>query len=167
MLRREGGAASAMVASLETHLNLTSLQAGGKANVVPPTASATVDMRPMADEREAAWAEVEKLVGDGITIERLNDHIGTEAPDDGPIFHAMAASLGRLDPGVAVLPFTVPGGTDNKALARLGVHGYGFTPLNLPRDFEFWSMFHGVDERVPAASLAFGAKVLADFFASY
>ncbi|MDR3106873.1 MAG: M20/M25/M40 family metallo-hydrolase [Bifidobacteriaceae bacterium] len=167
MLRQAGGVGSAMVASLATHLNLTSLEAGGKANVVPPSASATVDMRPLADERDAAWAEVERLVGKGITIERLNEHIGTEAPDDGPIFQAMAASLGRLDPGVPVLPFTMPAGTDNKALARLGVNGYGFTPLNLPHDFEFWSMFHGVDERVPASSLAFGARVLTDFFASY
>jgi acetylornithine deacetylase/succinyl-diaminopimelate desuccinylase-like protein len=167
MLERAGQTGSMVAASLGTHLNLTSIEAGGKANVVPPTASATVDMRPLPDERDAAWRMVERLVGKDIQIERLNDHIGMEAPDDGPIYQAMAASLGRLDSGVPVLPFMMPAGTDNKSLALLGISGYGFTPLNLPQDFEFWRMFHGVDERVPVSALDFGTQALADFLTTY
>jgi acetylornithine deacetylase/succinyl-diaminopimelate desuccinylase-like protein len=167
MLAATGGVGSIATAALGTHLNLTSLEAGGKANVVPPTASATVDMRPLPDDRAAAWAVVQQLVGKDVSIERLNDHIGMEAPDDGPIYQAMAASLSRFDPGAPVLPFMMPGGTDNKALAPLGINGYGFTPLNLPQDFEFWKMFHGIDERVPVSALEFGTKVLFDFLTTY
>jgi acetylornithine deacetylase/succinyl-diaminopimelate desuccinylase-like protein len=167
MLERAGDTGSVVAAALGTHLNLTSLEAGGKANVVPPVASATVDMRPLPGERDAAWRMVERLVGKDIKVERLNDHIGMEAPDDGPIYHAMGASLTRLDPGVPVLPFMVPGGTDNKSLAPLGIAGYGFTPLNLPPDFEFWRMFHGVDERVPVSALDFGTRALLDFLTTY
>ena len=54
------------------------------------------------------------------------------------------------------------GGTDNKALASLGIAGYGFAPLRLPADLDFTGMFHGVDERVPVESLVFGQRVLGD-----
>ena len=48
-----------------------------------------------------------------------------------------------------MLPYCLSGGTDNKALGRLGITGYGFAPLRLPADLDFAPMFHGIDERVP------------------
>ncbi|HRN30100.1 MAG TPA: hypothetical protein PK890_10445, partial [Terrimesophilobacter sp.] len=59
------------------------------------------------------------------------------------------------------------GGTDNKALSRLGIIGYGFAPLQLPADLDFAGMFHGVDERVPLDALAFGKRVLTDLLLHY
>ena len=58
------------------------------------------------------------------------------------------------------MPYLMGGGTDNKALATLGIAGYGFAPLRLPADLDFAPMFHGIDERVPTESLRFGARVL-------
>ena len=55
------------------------------------------------------------------------------------------------------------GGTDNKALSDLGIAGYGFSPLKLPDDIDFWSLFHGVDERVPIEGIIFGVRVLENF----
>ena len=72
----------------------------------------------------------------------------------------MVDSLHAEDPGAAVLPYTLSGGTDNKSLARLGITGYGFAPLRLPADLDFSGMFHGVDERVPVDALRFGVRVL-------
>ena len=57
--------------------------------------------------------------------------------------------------------------TRNKALAELGITGYGFAPLRLPRELDFTGMFHGVDERVPLDALTFGQQVLADLIRSY
>ena len=54
-------------------------------------------------------------------------------------------------------------GTDNKALAKLGITGYGFSPLALPPDIDFMALFHGVDERVPIESLLFGVRTLYRF----
>ena len=48
-----------------------------------------------------------------------------------------------------MLPYCLSGGTDNKALSKLGITGYGFAPLRLPADLDFAPMFHGIDERVP------------------
>nr|BFF06323.1 hypothetical protein GCM10023233_12920 [Brevibacterium otitidis] len=75
----------------------------------------------------------------------------------------MVAALQEEDPGAKVLPYTLSGGTDNKALSLLGITGYGFAPLRLTPDLDFPAMFHGVDERVPVASLEFGARVLGRF----
>ena len=41
--------------------------------------------------------------------------------------------------------------------------GYGFAPLRLPADLDFTALFHGVDERVPADALEFGARVMDRF----
>ena len=68
---------------------------------------------------------------------------------------------------VPVLPYLLSGGTDNKALSTLGIAGYGFVPLQLPAGVDFPAMFHGVDERVPLDSLAFGRRVLGDLLATY
>jgi acetylornithine deacetylase/succinyl-diaminopimelate desuccinylase-like protein len=66
-----------------------------------------------------------------------------------------------------VLPYLFPGGTDNKALSKLGIAGYGFAPLRLPAELDFPSLFHGVDERVPLDALVFGRQVLTDFLLEY
>ena len=48
-----------------------------------------------------------------------------------------------------------------------GITGYGFAPLMLPDELDFTGMFHGVDERVPADSLKFGARVLDTLLTNY
>jgi acetylornithine deacetylase/succinyl-diaminopimelate desuccinylase-like protein len=45
----------------------------------------------------------------------------------------------------------------------LGIRCFGFAPLRLPADLDFFGMFHGVDERVPVDALRFGVRVLDDF----
>jgi acetylornithine deacetylase/succinyl-diaminopimelate desuccinylase-like protein len=70
------------------------------------------------------------------------------------------SALQEEDPGAEVLPYMVSGGTDNKALSRLGITGYGFAPLRLNPELDFAAMFHGVDERVNIDALTFGARVL-------
>ena len=72
----------------------------------------------------------------------------------------MVASLLHEDPHAVVLPYMLSGGTDNKSLARLGITGYGFAPLQLPPDLDFAGMCHGIDERVPVDALKFGVRVL-------
>ena len=55
------------------------------------------------------------------------------------------------------------GGTDAKQFSRLGITGYGFSPLKLPPGFDYQALFHGVDERVPVEALHFGVRVLDRF----
>ena len=109
----------------------------------------------MTTVRELAGEHVEVVV-------ELRD-IALDSPLTGDLVTAMTQSLLAEDPDATVLPYCLSGGTDNKALSRLGISGYGFVPLQLPPDLEFAPMFHGINERVPIESLQFGTRVLGEF----
>ncbi len=146
-------------ATLRNTANPTMLKAGYKANVIPSTATATVDCRVLPGSEEHFREEVARIVGDGVDIE-WTWQPPLEFPFEGNLVDAMTAALLAEDPDGTAVPYMLSGGTDNKAFARLGVAGYGFSPLRLPADLDFSALFHGVDERVPVDALTFGTRVL-------
>lgn len=162
------GAASGFVrATLRTTTNPTGLTAGYKHNVIPDRAEALIDVRVLPGTEERALADIRRIVGPDIDVEVVHGDIGLEVPFSGDLVDAMVGALGRHDPDVPVIPYLMGGGTDNKALAALGIRGYGFAPLRLPAELDFTGMFHGVDERVPIDALVFGQAVLTDLLRSY
>lgn len=167
LVLRLGTGGGFIQASLRNTSNPTVLAAGYKHNVIPDTAEALVDVRSLPAEQGDVLAEVQRIVGPDIEIETVHSDIGLEVPFGGEIVEAMTASLRRADPDARVLPYLLSGGTDNKALSRLGITGYGFVPLRLPADLDFPGMFHGVDERVPLEALDFGHRVLVDLLRTY
>ena len=160
-----GSAAAFVAPTLQDTVNPTMLSAGYKHNVIPQTATARVDARFLPGHEPVLLATLRELAGPYVDVEVMHGDISLDAPFDAPIVAAMERALVAEDPGAAVLPYCLSGGTDNKALSRLGITGYGFAPLRLPADLDFAAMFHGVDERVPLDSLAFGARVMARFLA--
>jgi acetylornithine deacetylase/succinyl-diaminopimelate desuccinylase-like protein len=162
-----GTAGGFIQASLRTTTNPTLLSAGYKHNVIPDTAEALIDIRCLAGEEDAVLAEVRRLVGDDIELIILHRDIGLDNRFEGALVDAMVGTLQKADPGAPVLPYLLSGGTDNKALSKLGITGYGFAPLQLPAELDFPGMFHGVDERVPLDALVFGRRVLGDLLANY
>lgn len=157
-----GTASRFIAATLRTTANPSMLSAGYKANVIPDTAEATIDVRVLPGEEDAVLERVKVLAGEHVEILVQHRDIGLEVPFAGPLVESMAASLRRFDPDAEVLPYLLSGGTDNKALSTLGITGYGFAPLQLPSSLDFPALFHGVDERVPLDALVFGRKVLTD-----
>ncbi len=162
-----GSASKFILATLRTTANPTVLTAGYKHNVVPDQASALIDVRTAPGDEEATLAAIAEIVGPDIEVVVTYRDIGLETTLDGALAEHMASSLQTFDPGAHVLPYMLSGGTDNKALATLGIRGFGFAPLKLPKDFDFPSMFHGVDERVPLDALVFGRAVLTDLLRTY
>ncbi len=162
-----GMAAGFLHASLRTTSNPTLLKAGYKHNVIPDVAEALIDIRTLPGEEDAVLAQVRALVGDDIEIITMHRDVGLENAFAGPLVESMISTLQSHDPGAPVLPYLLSGGTDNKALSRLGIKGYGFAPLRLPADLDFAAMFHGVDERVPLDALVFGRRVLGDLLLNY
>lgn len=162
------GAGSGFVeSSLRTTANVTMLDAGYKHNVVPDLAEASVDIRTLPGDEDAVLAELREILGDEIEIEITHQDVGLEVPFEGELVEAMVRTLKQADPEASVFPYLMPAGTDNKALARIGIDGYGFVPMQLPPDYDFVSMFHGVDERIPLNALTFGHRVLTDLLRSY
>jgi len=162
-----GPAAGFLKSTFRTTANPTGLTAGYKHNVIPDAASAAIDVRTLPGQEDVVLAEIQRIVGPDIVVEVSHRDIGLEVPFQGAIVDAMVGALGRHDPGVPVVPYLMGGGTDNKALAELGIAGYGFAPLRLPADMDFTGMFHGVDERVPVDALVFGQRVLTDLIRTY
>lgn len=162
-----GAASGFLRATLRTTTNPTGLTAGYKHNVIPDRAEALIDVRALPGTEDEVVADVRRIVGEGVEVEIVHQDIGLEVPFRGSLVDAMVSALGRHDPGAPVVPYLMGGGTDNKALAVLGIAGYGFAPLRLPADLDFTGMFHGVDERVPLDALVFGQAVLTDLLRTY
>ncbi|CNV38946.1 carboxypeptidase PM20D1 [Mycobacterium tuberculosis] len=155
-----GPMARMLKAVLHDTANPTMLKAGYKANVVPATAEAVVDCRVLPGRRAAFEAEVDALIGPDVTREWVSDLPSYETTFDGDLVAAMNAAVLAVDPDGRTVPYMLSGGTDAKAFARLGIRCFGFSPLRLPPDLDFTSLFHGVDERVPIDGLRFGTEVL-------
>jgi acetylornithine deacetylase/succinyl-diaminopimelate desuccinylase-like protein len=150
-------------ATLCNTTNPTMLEAGYKANVIPQSASAVVDGRTLPGYEKELLDTVKSLVGEHVKVESLVSDIPLEVEFGGPLVDAMIAAIKSEDPEGIPIPYLLSGGTDNKALAKLGIVGYGFSPLKLPPDLDFTGLFHGIDERVPIDSLQFGARTLFHF----
>ena len=149
-----------MGATLRTGVNPTQFHSGYKSNVIPGAAWGTMDVRPIPGTEARVRATLAELAGPGITFSAEHEDVGFELPFEGDLVDAMIAAIDVEDPGAVVLPYMLSAGTDNKALRRLGIRGYGFCPLLLPPELDFPAMFHGVDERVPVSALEFGTRGL-------
>lgn len=167
LVETAGLGAGFLRSSITTTANATVLDAGYKHNVIPDTAEALVDVRSLPTDQPEILLTIQSIVGQHIEIETVHSDIGLEVPFGGELVEAMIESLRRNDPDARVLPYLLSGGTDNKALSRLGIQGYGFAPLQLPPDLDFPGMFHGVDERVPLSAIDFGHRVLVDLLQRY
>ena len=163
LLKEIGSTARMIGATLQNTANPTMLEAGYKANVIPGSASAVIDGRFLPGYEQELNETVRSIIGPDILIETISHDISLEVDFNSPLVEAMKAALLREDPEGIPVPYMMSGGTDNKALSELGIVGYGFSPLRLPTDLDFMSLFHGVDERVPVEGIRFGVRVLADF----
>lgn len=163
VLKRLGTLGMLVGATLQNTSNPSMLDAGYKVNVIPTQASAHIDGRFLPGYEAEFDETIRGLVSDHIDIEEINSDIAIEAPFETVTFDLMAQVLREADPGARAVPYMISGGTDAKALTRLGIDCYGFSPLQMPADLDYWRLFHGVDERVPVDGLTFGVKVLLRF----
>ena len=163
MIDKLGPMARMLKAILHDTANPTMLKAGYKANVVPATAEAVVDCRVLPGRLAAFESEVDELIGPDVSREWITNLPSYETSFDGDLVEVMNAALLAVDPDARTVPYMLSGGTDAKAFARLGIRCFGFTPLRLPPDLDFASLFHGIDERVPVDALRFGTEVLTHF----
>ncbi|MFF3742698.1 M20/M25/M40 family metallo-hydrolase [Streptomyces kronopolitis] len=158
-----GPAARLVEPTVRNSANPTMLAAGYKVNVIPGSAVAHVDGRVVPGGEAEFETTMDALTGPDVDWEYHHREVALQAPVDSPTFAAMRAAIERFDPEGHVVPYCMSGGTDAKQFSRLGITGYGFSPLKLPEGFDYQALFHGVDERVPVEGLHFGVRVLDHF----
>jgi acetylornithine deacetylase/succinyl-diaminopimelate desuccinylase-like protein len=163
LLSKIGSLSRIIGATLHNTVNPTVLKAGYKVNVVPQAATAEVDGRFLPGYEEEFLAELDRVLGPGVTREFIHHDIALETTPDGDLYDAMTSALLAEDPDARVIPYCLSAGTDAKSFSLLGMRCFGFTPLRLPSDLDFSGMFHGIDERVPVEGLRFGTRVLDGF----
>ena len=164
LLKHIGPAARMLGTSIKNSANPTMLTAGYKANVIPGTASAVIDGRFLPGFENELEETMRQLVGGEAEISVQVRDKALEVDFSGPLVDAMSAAILSQDPEGIPVPYLMSGGTDNKALSDLGIVGYGFMPVRLPADLDFFALFHGVDEKIPVDGVKFGVRALVHFF---
>ncbi|MEV0923921.1 M20/M25/M40 family metallo-hydrolase [Streptomyces spongiicola] len=154
-------------ASFHHTANPTRLTAGYKTNVVPGSATAEIDGRFLPGLEDQFLRSLTELAGPKVRWETIERDAAVSSPFEAPLVSAMAEALLGHDPRARTVPYCLSAGTDNMSFASAGITGYGFVPRQLPPDLDFAALFHGVDERVPESSVAFGLRVLDDLLTRY
>ena len=157
----------AMNAIIRTTTAMTILEGGVKANVLPTSATATVNFRLVpGDSVDFVVDEVRRIIDDpGIDIEvGQGREASAVASADSAGYAAIARAVRATDPDLVVAPALVVGGTDTKHYGQLADDSYRFTPFRLrPSDM---GRIHGTNERLAvddyATMIAFYSALLRD-----
>ncbi len=145
---------------LRNTANPTMLRGGEQINVMPSEIELGLDGRLLPGySPNDLIKELKQLIGEDIDLEVVHHDPGPPAPDMG-MFDTLAEILREADPQGTPVPMLLPGATDGRFLARLGIQSYGFLPMRLPQDFTFAETIHGSNERIPVDALTFGAEAM-------
>jgi carboxypeptidase PM20D1 len=146
-------------AMIRTTTAVTMVRGGVKENVLPQSATATVNFRLLPGDRaEDVIAHVREVLADP-TLEittRVANEASAVAPASGPQFDAIAGALRELDPALPVAPALVLGGTDSRWYGQISDAAYRFAPfLFEPSDL---TRPHGTDERISLENVRQGIR---------
>ncbi len=146
---------------LRNTASATAVRGGGELlNVVPSEVEIGLDGRLLPGfAPDDLLRELRPVLGPDVGLEVVFHDPGPAGLDLSG-FPVLQAILREADPGAAVAPLLLPGCTDARFFARLGIQTYGFLPVLLPAGFDFVPTVHGADERVPADALELGARCL-------
>ena len=153
-------------ALLRNTISITGLKGSDKTNVIPPLASAAIDVRLLPGQDPAAFlAELTRVVGDtAVTLRPQGPNWpATESPIETEMFRAIAAVAHARHPNALVTTLMLPGFTDSHYFRRLGIASYGLGPFPLTQGES--RGVHGNDERVSVAALRVGVRFYYDVVA--
>jgi acetylornithine deacetylase/succinyl-diaminopimelate desuccinylase-like protein len=150
-------------ALLRNTISITGLKASDKTNVIPPIASATLDVRLLpGQDPQAFLADLVRVVSDTAVVIRPEgpNWPATESSSETELFRAIVAAARARDPKVLVTTPPLAGFTDSHYFRRIGIVSYGLSPF--PLNQEESRGIHGNDERVSLDDLTFGVHFLYD-----
>jgi carboxypeptidase PM20D1 len=157
MLDRKLEKIPSMNALMRTTTAPTMVSAGNKDNVLPGTASATVNFRLLPGDTIAdVKAHIQKTVAnDAVRVSEygnFNIEASNVASTAAPEFAHLSRTVQEIFPGVVVAPALMIGATDSRHMRSLSSNVFKFTPLQAsPEDL---TRFHGTNERISVAAYA-------------
>ena len=167
LLRLLGRTGKTIEPMFRNTVNATIVAGGEKINVVPSKIEVDLDGRLLPGFGPQEFqSELRRIIGGDVALE-VSQYEPHNAPPNMHLFDYLSGVLRRLDPEGVPIPFLMPAITDARHFARLGIQTYGFTPMKLPRDFDFIETVHAGDERIPVAGLEFGTRAIREAIMGY
>jgi len=167
VLDRMGDRARVLDPILHNTVSATGLRGSDKFNVIPGRVEVMLDGRLLPGlAPQDLLDELHGLLGAEIELEVVKHDPGPPEADLA-LFGMLGSVLEDADPGSIAIPLLMPGVSDGRFFARLGIQTYGFTPMRLPADFNFWSGVHGADERIPVDAVEFGTSAITEALRRY
>jgi carboxypeptidase PM20D1 len=153
-------------AMIRTTTSPTIFNSGVKDNIIPLTASATVNFRILPETTtDDVIAHAIRVINDErITIEKggfVSEPSKHSSPETEQ-FKAINTTILQLFPEVVVTPYLVVGGTDARHYNEISDHIYRFSPIHLNKANQ--KSFHGLNERLAVSdfhdAIAFYAQLI-------
>jgi len=167
VLDRLGEIGRSLEPLLRDTVNATIVRGGRAPNVVPSEIDVGLDARLLPDSPLPEFIEaLQSILGDDVDLS-IPFRDESEASSDLSLFDTLADLLRAAAPGAVPIPYLLPGSSDGRYFARLGIQTYGFTPMTLPLEFRFFETIHAVDERIPVEALEFGTEILHRLIQTY
>ena len=142
-------------------LNVTMVNSGIKANVIPAKSEATIDCRLLPGQDREDWRQQVMAVidDDRISVEfsGWDQDQPVEVDWDTELYRTIEAVVGEAVEDSTVVPSTCVGGTDNRFLRQQGIPAYGFIPVLLSP--EEAAGFHGNDEHMTIENFNMGVEL--------
>ena len=153
-------AAPASAAILRTTIAPTIVQGGVKENVLPPSATLTINFRVHPrDSTQGVLDHIRQAVGDpqvDISVIGVRREASAVSDMQGPQFALIRRTLESVKPGVIVAPNLLSAATDARHYEALTRNVFRMVPAELSADE--LKGFHGTNERVPVSSLLLIAR---------
>ena len=151
-------------AILRNTISLTGLQGSNKTNVIPPEATAKLDIRLLPDQDPAEFlATLKRIVND--TSVHFTNELQPKTPLESPIetdfFRAIERAAKERDPKAIVTTPMLTGATDRPTYRKLGIVTYGLDPF-MTEAADAQKGVHGNDERISVENAGFGVHFLYD-----
>ena len=151
-------------AILRNTISLTVVTGSNKTNVIPPEASASLDIRLLPDQDPAAFlASLKRVIADtGVLVtadQALKAPMGS--PIDTDLFRAVERATHDRDPRALITTPMFTAATDRPYYRALGIITYGFDPFKVP-SADMQKGMHGNDERLSVENMGFGVRYLFD-----
>jgi acetylornithine deacetylase/succinyl-diaminopimelate desuccinylase-like protein len=164
LLGRQGDALQPLLRNTATS---TVVRGGASTNVVPTEIAVDLDGRILPGKTPSDLVgELEALARGLATFEVVREEPSVSSAPDMALFGMLSEIISERDPAGRPFPMLLPGYTDARHFARLGIQTYGFLPLSLPKGFST-ELIHAPDERVPASAVEFGADCVLEAIRRY
>jgi acetylornithine deacetylase/succinyl-diaminopimelate desuccinylase-like protein len=146
-------------AQLRNTLSLTALAGSNKTNVIPPEASAELDVRLLPDQDpEAFLASLREVIADEtIAIETLLSFPPASSPTDHALFDALRELAATHHDRIPVTTPLAVGFTDCHFFRERGIPCYGFVPFEVRESAV--KTVHGNDERISVENVKRGTRL--------